>query len=266
MTSFSAELLSMYPARFLEHREAELTSLRELAETWMEFPDKRPVAVEIGANRGAFLVGMAKTWAPRPVLGIEWKRKFMRLAEARLAKHELENASMITANARLAIPTLFPQGTLEAVFVTFPDPWWKDKHVARRVLDPIFMRVIARRLAPRGHLYVKSDVFDYLYRVRAFAEVSGALRPLPPEHWPDESSWTLTTRERKCMQGAIPFGRGYYSRRADFDDAIPDSPEAAEDFPVDESDIDPTSIIRGVPPVDKEAHLRSGYRRGRRNR
>ena len=102
------------------------------------------------------------------------------------------------------------------------------------------MRVIARRLVDGGRLYLKSDVFDYLYRVRAFAEVSGAFRPLPAH--------------------AIPYGRMYLQKHPSFDPTLPMVPERADQFYVDE-EVNPLSLIRGAPLIDRQQRSTHGRRR-----
>ncbi len=243
------EVYSMLDPRFVEHRWSDVEALLAIREAVL---DEAPVAIEIGSHRAAFVEGMACTHAPAHVLGIEWRRKYHRLGLERVDKRAVKNARLVCANARLAIPILIPPASLDAVYVTFPDPWWKKRHADRRVLDPLFMRVIARRLKPKGRLYVKSDVFDYLYRLRDFAAASEAFRPLPAEHWPDETTWTLTTRERKCMRGAIPFGRGYYQRLDGFPTDLPSEVEENIWDVETDAEMSGESIIKGPPPVDVE--------------
>jgi tRNA (guanine-N7-)-methyltransferase len=245
--TYSVELLSLFDPRFLDHRPRDLERVEALKEQCSIDP---PGIVEIGCERGDFLIGLAKTHPTTRILGLEWRASFARSATERMKRRGVDNVIISDLDAKLAIPHALAMGSLQEVHVTFPDPWWKEKHVHRRVLEPLFLRVIARRLAPGGRLYLKSDVFEYLVRVRACAEASGAFRPLPPERWPDERTWTWTTREKKCMQAAIPFGRGYYERLDSFRSALPETPERAEDFPVPD-DIDPVALIRGAPPVDR---------------
>lgn len=245
-----AELLSMYDARYVDHRADEIAAFETLRERLLQ--EGMPSVVEIGSNRGDFLRGQAERVAPEPVLGIEWRAKQCALAEERLEARGVRNAHVLHGDAKLAIPSIFDAESLDAVFVLFPDPWWKSRHAHRRLLDPMFLRVLARRLRPKGALYVKSDVFDYLHQVRAAAEVSEALRPLPAERWPDERTWSLSTRERKCMQGAIPFGRGYYTRKPQFDAALPVAPEDRARYAVPE-EVDATAVIKGAPPVDQNS-------------
>lgn len=245
-----AELLSAHDARFLQHRGRELDGIRALAGRYAV--DGVPTHVEIGANRGSFLEGIARSHPDERVLGIEWRPKHVRMANERMERRGLTNAEMFHADAKIAVPILFPPASVRAFYVLFPDPWWKARHAERRLLDPVFLRVLARRLEPGGRLYLKSDVFDYLYRVRACAEASRAFVPLHADAWPSESTWRPSTRERKCMSTAIPFGRGYYRVAPGFDRAFPDAPESNDDFPVPE-EIDPEAIIRGPAPADREA-------------
>lgn len=252
------ELLSLHHPRALAAHCERIRALQDLRAQW-QFSGTFPAAVEIGAHRAAFLVGVARQWNPQPVLGLEVRPKYARLANERLERLGVLNARMVVADARLAVPLLLPRESVDAFFVTFPDPWWKPEHARRRVLDPLFLRVLARRLRPGGRLYLKSDVFDYLHRVRQMAERSGAFRPLPAERWPDERSWTWTIRERKCMNAAIPFGRGYYERLAGFETTLPTLPERAADFEIDET-LDPLALLKGPPPADVDARRRQRER------
>ena len=257
MISKHPELGSFFDATFIEHRMYEVERVQMLRAHFEAHGF--PAHVELGANRGAFIEGVGAALGDAPVLGIEWKLKHVRRAEARVKRRGLTNVSMLAADAKLAFPILFEPESLDAIYVLFPDPWWKARHIQRRLLDPVFLRVLARRLRPGGKLFLKSDVFDYLYWARASAEASGAFVPLAPSRWPDEREWTRSTRERKCMRAAIPFGRGYYERRADFDVSVPRVAEEHGDFPVPE-DIDPVAIIQGRPPIDKEERARRAER------
>lgn len=249
MRSFDNELLSMFDPRYVEHRHFERVRADALLERFaVEGP---PVALELGCNTGAFLVGLARLHAPRLVVGIEWNGKNMPGALRRIEKAGLSNAIVLHGDARHVVPPMIELGSLLSVNVLFPDPWWKKRHAERRILDPVFLRALARRLAPGGTLFLKSDVFDYLYRVRQFALLSEAFVPLPAELWPDESRWTLSTRERKCMHTAIPFGRGYYMRNPDFDGRLPETLESNDRWTIDE-DIDPISLIKGATLWDRQ--------------
>ena len=43
-----------------------------------------------------------------------------------------------------------PDAALDRVLLFFPDPWPKKKHHKRRILQPSFVALIARKLKPGG--------------------------------------------------------------------------------------------------------------------
>lgn len=248
---WEAEALSLFSRQWLEHRGTEIDLHLELRE---QLKDAPPTHLEIGSHRAAFLVGLGRTYPDETILGMEIRAKYHRLAGEYLEKHEVKNAVRFLGDAKLATIIALEPESLDAVYVNFPDPWWKPRHEHRRLLDVPFLRVLARRLKPRGRLYLKSDVFEYLYGVRRFTEESQAFRPLAPERWPDETQWTWSEREAKCMRAAIPFARGYYERLRDFDASRPTEPEEWIESEWDDM-VTAVEELRGRPTIDRENRI-----------
>ena len=71
-----------------------------------------------------------------------------------------------------------PDGSLQAVHVYFPDPWWKTRHKKRRVFTGELVREIERTLVPGGELSVASDVEEYFDVIRGLIEASRRFREL----------------------------------------------------------------------------------------
>lgn len=256
---WEAEALSLFEAKYLEHQGRDIRISHALKERLQQTP---PTHLEIGSHRAKFLEGISKANPDAYVLGLEIRPKYSRLAREHIQKKNLTNVLEEKVDAKLAVIIAIPPESLDAVYVNFPDPWWKDRQSHRRLLDIPFLRVLARRLKPRGRLYLKSDVFEYLYTVRRFAEKSEMFRPLAPERWPDESQWTWSSREAKCMRAAIPFGRGYYERLKDADVTIPTVPEAYPEESWDEMLVG-IEQIKGPPPIDLEMRRRTALARKR---
>jgi tRNA (guanine-N7-)-methyltransferase len=121
------------------------------------FGNARPVAIEIGPGRGEFLRAIARV---RP----EWNfyaiaRSATRTAriEEALAAARLTNARIVWADATCLLP-LLPRGSAVAVYVQFPDPWWKRRHFKRRIWTPELAAAIAHVLAPAAELEFLTDV------------------------------------------------------------------------------------------------------------
>lgn len=245
---WEAEALSLFSKKWLEHQGRDIRISYALKE---RFQDQTPTHLEIGSHRAKFLEGIARTHPEERVLGLEIRPKYSRLAREHIQKRGLTNVFEEQVDAKLAVLIALPLESLDAVYVNFPDPWWKDRHAHKRLLDVPFLRVLGRRLKPRGRLYLKSDVFEYLHSVRRFAELSEMFRPLPPEKWPNETTWTRSSRETKCMRAAIPFGRGYYERLQDLTIDRLTIPEVYEPQTWDEMLVG-IEDIKGPPPIDIE--------------
>jgi len=160
------------------------------APDWGEvFPDAtRPLEVEVGFMHGRFLLDLAARHPERNFVGLEIRRPLVDEVERRVARRRLENVHVVYCNANASFPDLFAPGALAAVYVHFPDPWFKKRHRKRRVFTPEFLEVVASRLAPGGRLSFMTDYADYSGEVVALVEGSPALvnphgpgRPAPAE-------------------------------------------------------------------------------------
>ncbi len=117
--------------------------------------------VEVGTGKGLFLRTAAAERPETDFLGIEIARKYARFAAAALAKRRLDNALVVAGDASRLFGQLFPDDSLAAVHVYFPDPWWKKRHQKRRMMRESFVRDVERTLRSGGKLHFWSDVHEY---------------------------------------------------------------------------------------------------------
>ncbi len=101
------------------------------------------------------------------------------MTATRIAKRGLGNVRLICADARALLRDAIQPGALQTLHVYFPDPWWKTRHVKRRVFTPEFAQQCVRVLRPGGVLSFASDVADYAHMVAGLVAVHTELRPLP---------------------------------------------------------------------------------------
>ena len=52
-------------------------------------------------------------------------------------------------------------GSLARVQLYFPDPWHKKKHHKRRILQPVFIQLVRRKLAVGGIFHMATDWQNY---------------------------------------------------------------------------------------------------------
>ncbi len=130
--------------------------------SWNELvPGDRLVELEIGSGKGLFLQVEAARHPDRFFVGIELAAKFAHHAAQRLARHELSNAVMLRGDAQRFLSHTIPATTLHRIHCYFPDPWWRNKHKKRRVLNEQALADLERTLVPGGEFHFWTDVLDY---------------------------------------------------------------------------------------------------------
>lgn len=119
------------------------------------------LVVEVGFGGGEFLMERARSDPDAVHLGIEVSRKRVLKAARRLARTGLRNVRLLHATAEEAFGDLLPERSADACWVNFPDPWPKRRHHRRRLIQPPFLRDLARVLRPGGRLHVATDHEGY---------------------------------------------------------------------------------------------------------
>ncbi len=120
-----------------------------------------PIELEIGSGKGLFLLAASAQRPTHAFFGIELAAKFANGAADRLAKHQRTNATVLRGDAQKFLAQVIPADSLAAIHVYFPDPWWRNKHKKRRVLNESAIMDIQRSLLPEGQLHFWTDVLDY---------------------------------------------------------------------------------------------------------
>lgn len=136
-------------------------------------PGTGELEVEVGCGLGRFLFERAAARPDLRIIGIEIKAKLGHHVEERRKKLGLTNALGLYADARDFLVRARPDHSVTRMYLHFPDPWWKKRHAKRRVLDDLFLGEVRRLLAPRGTLFVQTDVDERAAEMRARLEQAG---------------------------------------------------------------------------------------------
>ncbi len=168
-------------------------------------PLANPIEVEIGSNYGRFLLGLARGRRDMNFLGIELKSSLVNRFVKRIEREGDTNCKCINADARLAIPVLFEPGSIDAIYVLFPDPWWKKRHANRRLLNDEFFNMAHTFLKQGGMVVVKTDVRPYYETVRDALTEDKRYAFIPNDQIPNSDKWDLTNRENHCIENDVPY-------------------------------------------------------------
>ncbi len=156
--------------------------------------------LEIGPGHGGFALAFARTHLDRPLVAIEQRKKFAELNAEKAERRGQRSLLVIHGDARLLVPRLFARGSLAAIHVHFPDPWWKRRHHGRRLVDDRMSILLRRVLAPGGLLDFRTDVEEYALGAVERLEAVGFRNEAGPgrfaEAAPDEIP---STREKRYL-------------------------------------------------------------------
>lgn len=124
------------------------------------FPAPGRLVVEIGSGQGEAVVAAAEREPGTRFLAVEVYEPGLAHTARRAAAAEVDNVRLVQANAPEVLAAL-PAGSADEVWVFFPDPWRKSRHVKRRLVDPEFLGGVVRVLRPGGVLRLATDWESY---------------------------------------------------------------------------------------------------------
>lgn len=126
-------------------------------EDWQH--SKSPTMLEVGAGTGLFSVSMARADPDVSVLAVDVKADRLQTG-ARLAESEkMHNIYFLRSRVDQLSDLLAPH-SLDTVWITFPDPFPKDRASKHRLTHPHYLAIYKQLLRSSGSLYFKTDAKD----------------------------------------------------------------------------------------------------------
>ncbi|QDT03398.1 tRNA (guanine-N(7)-)-methyltransferase [Rubripirellula lacrimiformis] len=180
------------------------------------FGNDLPLEIEVGSGKGLFISTESVAHPEHNFLGVEIVGKYASHSAGRLLKAGSTNAIMISGNAEPLFEKNIAAGSLEAVHVYFPDPWWKKKHRKRRVVNETSVRNFSRALRVGGRFHFWTDVLDYFENtIEMIADIAPEFGvPIPEEEVEAQHDLDYRTHfERRSIRHQIPVYRVRYEKR-----------------------------------------------------
>lgn len=176
-----------------------------------EFSSCGPLELEIGSGKGGHALEYCQRHPEVRYVAFEWRKKYARDTLARAQAKGLRNLRVLEADARSVVPRLFAPGSLAAIHLQFPDPWWKRSHHKRAIVNPEqpdFARLLLEKLQPGGLFDMRTDVEERARGMLATLESVGFLNPLGPGAFhPCDPEEVPSTRERRYLESGQPVYR-----------------------------------------------------------
>jgi len=126
-----------------------------------------PLVVEIGSGMGETTARIAAEHPENDYLAIEVHAPGVGSLLRLIEEKGLANLRVIRHDALEVLQHMIPDGSLAGLHLFFPDPWPKKRHHKRRLVQPPFAALAARKLAPGGLLHSATDWHDYAEQMLA---------------------------------------------------------------------------------------------------
>lgn len=126
---------------------------------WFARPAK--LGIEIGFGMGHALLSWAGQAADWNLLGIDVYQPGVGALLLGVEQARLSNVRVINDDARTAVAQCFMPASVAEIRIFFPDPWPKQRHHKRRLIQPDFVLAMARCLCPGARVLLATDWEDY---------------------------------------------------------------------------------------------------------
>lgn len=171
------------PSHFTEHHSFSID--------WDQiFEKKQPIVVEYCSGNGEWVGAMAKNNPHQNWIAVE--KDFVRARKiwTRIFRMNLSNLFVVLGDALTFTQFYLPSHCISEVYINFPDPWPKRRHIKHRIIQPEFVEELSRVVQPGGFVTLVTDDISFSeWTVQKFV---GWKNGFPPEgfttEWPDFGS------------------------------------------------------------------------------
>ena len=160
-----------------------------------------PCHLEIGFGMGEALLEMARTHPENNYLGVEVYLPGVGQLLRSIREMGITNVRVDRRDA-MEVLALLPAGSLRGVSLFFPDPWPKQRHQKRRLVQAPFVEKLRRVLEPGGHFHAATDWDHYARQICRVLEADDGFTSLSGsgEFYPGSVERPVTKFEKHSLR------------------------------------------------------------------
>ncbi|MBS0350568.1 MAG: tRNA (guanosine(46)-N7)-methyltransferase TrmB [Proteobacteria bacterium] len=158
----------------LRHSRMTPGQARALKEHWSEFGLEvdsgklnplQACVLEIGFGMGQSLLEMAEQYPEKLFIGVEVHKPGVGALLKAAAKRNIRNIKVYNQDILVVLNQCIEDNILSKVQIFFPDPWPKNRHKKRRLIQNQFVTLLYQKLRPQGYLHLATDCEDYALHI-----------------------------------------------------------------------------------------------------
>lgn len=174
------------------------------------FDNQNPIVLEVGCGKADLSYGQALRYPEKNFIGVDIKSVRMWTSAKRAVDEGVKNIAFLRCDIH-GIKDFFGRGEVSEVWVTFPDPFPRKKHIKNRLVQEKFLRQYLTLMWPGGRLHFKTDndpLFEWAlehfeelnHAEELKLEVQGVTRDLHGSELKDADNGIITDYERRFME------------------------------------------------------------------
>jgi len=142
--------------------EPKIEDIREsshlLKGTWRKsvFKNYNRLVLELGCGKGEYTVGLAARFTDKNFIGIDIKGARIWRGAKTACENKYSNVHFLRTRIEF-ITSFFAEDEVDEIWITFPDPFPRQRDESRRLTSPQFLNLYRRFLCNMGIVHLKTD-------------------------------------------------------------------------------------------------------------
>lgn len=128
------------------------------------FCNRAPVHLEYCSGNGDWIIAKAKSERDKNWVAVEKRFDRVRKIWSKLKNDNVENLFIICGKGEIFSRYYVPAGSVDGVYVNFPDPWPKDRHAKHRIIQEKFLEDLSRITKEGAEVSLVTD--DCVYSIQ----------------------------------------------------------------------------------------------------
>jgi tRNA (guanine-N7-)-methyltransferase len=151
------------------------------------FSSPGPFTLEIGCGHGDYSVELAQKFQNRNFVGIDVKGSRIFKGAIKVLESKLTNVAFVLVKAE-NLNEIFTPGSIEEIYVLFPEPHQKRSNHNRRLVSSAFITLYKELLVDSGLLHFKTDNSElFEFAIKNISEANGKILFKTEDFHNDES-------------------------------------------------------------------------------
>ena len=138
----------------------------------------KPLVLEIGSGMGETTAAIAQAHPELDFVAVEVHGPGVGSLLNRIDAGKIENLRLVRHDAIEVLERMVADASLAGIHLFFPDPWPKKRHHKRRLVQPDFAKLAAKKLKAGGILHAATDWPDYAEHMARVFNSEDLLEPV----------------------------------------------------------------------------------------